>query len=399
MNMLRAGFLVLAMAITGVSGLSGVDGTVAGGSAPTGVSVTMRHLDESGLMSAVAEAASSNCFADTIRIGGMETCQFAYWQLVCTRMRNNYPSNVLESSYKFQHISVTTTAGMAQLKSVAAPATPTKKAMGRDGDDSSGSYTAMARTLAMPLATETIFSIAQGVTFGNLCRPNVTGLGYIYLSDADEDARGRSNWRATISPYYLHGITAPITGLAKALELTGLCGLDFTHFLCYGGYGTVWPISGQNPAASPMMNLLITAWRAQEIHAPAWPEHGIWGTSLGPMVWQLHSPRAFAYGVTAQIPKYSPGGYVQWLYPGSSGTGTADKSCYPIGFQAGSLQPFATQMLSETFNRIPLQDMVLSFVYWSRWTCCNYCQLSNETAGRQMQADKSFRPTLTRRSR
>ena len=373
------------------------------GASPYGRSVTTPVIDELTLLRVLGEAALTSCFLTSIRIDGLETCTISTGgvpiPMICLRVRNNYPSNILEASYKYQHFSVMTVAGQAMLDAMSLPtATPASKTLGRDGDSSSGSYTAMGRTLAMPLMADAVMALATAVSAGTLCHPPILpGAGYLFLSEGDESSAGRSQWRATISPYWLHGVTGPITGLAKSIELVGACGLDFTYFLCYGGYGTVFPGSGQNPAASPAMNLLITAWRAQEIHAPLFPMHGPYGNSLGPLVWQLHHPLSYAFGTGTAIPKYSPGSYVQWLYPGTTGVGVPDGYCYPLGMGAGGVPPIATQMLSESLNRIPLGDQVLSFAYWSRWTCCNYCMSSDQAPDRQLIPERSFRPSLTRR--
>jgi len=109
-------------------------------------------------------------------------------------------------------------------------------------------------------------------------------------------------------------------------------------------------------------------------------------------------PQSLVAGSAAASPPYSPGSYMQWLYPGlgAAPIGHSESHCYVLGVGPGTSPQVATQMLSETLNDTWIEEDTLSFAYWTRWTCCNWCSASVESAAMHMIPERGMRPVLTR---
>jgi len=396
-NSLTFHILGLIILCTQVQGM-----TVAGGKGATGITAADGFLDEAQILMIMGEAALNNCFLTSIRIEGVEYCQFGMWPQLCIRMRNNTPANLLEATGKRQHISVMTIASEAFLHAWGAEqmAMPTNKKLGQDSSESnSASGRAQGRTLATPLLAEAVFNLAQGVMLETLCKPPQVAAGYHYFAEADEGPHGQTMWRGIISQYYLNKITSGISLFAKLVETTGLCGLDFNYMLCIGGYGTKYPTGGTIEGGSPALRLITAMWRAQEIHAQPLGSFGPYQTSLGMAIHgQLHLPQSMAGGLASNVPGYSPGSYTQWLYPGlgAAPVGHPDPYCQILGTGVGTSPQAQTQMLSETINDTWTEEDTLSIVYWARWTCCTWCVGSDDAFVKKQIPELGYDPVLTR---
>ena len=383
--------------------VAAAEATGATGGGATGITFAAGFQDEGQLTQSIIEAATTNCFLTTIRFNGIETCWRGIFPQICVRMRNNWLSNLLEASGKRQHFAVMTTTASAFLSEWGSKefAAPTNKKIGHDdSSNQSASGRVMARTLGPPLVYEALGVIIQGATFYTLCKPEDLKFGYIYFAEGDETAVGTSMWRSIISPYYLNRMTSGVSLFAKATETAGLCGLDLNYMLCIGGFGTKYPTSGDIGAGSPALRLITGMWRAQEITAAPAGVYGPYDVALGLAVHaQLHLPTSIVGGVTARLPPYSPGSYMQWLYPGigASAVGHSDVFCSILGVGPGSSPIAMNQMLSETINDTWIEEDTLAFAYWTRWTCCQWCRGTADEAARHMIPEKGFSPVLSRR--
>jgi hypothetical protein len=391
--------LLLCMAVVAVLPAA----TVASGKGATGITVADGWLDEGRILQRMGQAALGNCFLTSIRVDGIEFCQFGMWPSLCVRMRNNTPSNLLEASGKRQHVAVMTVASEAFLEGWGADqrAQPTNKKIGQDSsswDSSSGR--AQGRTLATPLLAESVMALVQGGFAGTLCNQPSLTVGYHYFAEADEGSHGQTMWRDVISSYYLNRITAGMSLFSKMLETSGLCGLDTNYLLCLGGWGTKYPTSGTVEVGSPPLRLITAMWRAQEIHAQPAGTFGPYETSLGAAIHgQLHLPQAMAGGITSNVPGYSPGSYTQFLYPGPGAppVGHPDSYCQILGIGAGTSPAIANQMTSEVINDTWTEEDTMALVYWSRWTCCTWCTGSNDHAAKHMIPEQGYSSVLTRK--
>jgi hypothetical protein len=376
---------------------------MATGKGASGFTMAAGGLEELGILTALGSGALGNCFVGSIRWGGMETCTSSGWPRVCVRFRNNYLQNLLEASGKRHHFALQTVMSAAFLEAIAdsQSAAPSAKKLGVDmGMFTSGSGRVQGRTLAPPLLYEALGTLVQGASLNSLCRPTDLRFGYIYFAEGDETGAGQTLWRSIISPYYLNRMTSGISLFAKAVETVGMCGLDVNFMLCIGGYGTKYPTSGDIAASSPALRLITGAWRAQEIHAAPAGTYGPYDTSLGPVIHsQMHLPLSMAGGVTAVLPPYSPGSYTQWLYPGmgSLPVGNPDTFCQVLGVGAGTSPQAMNQMLSEAINKTWIEEDTLAFAYWTRWTCCNWCQGADDAAVKHMIPEQGYSPVLTRK--
>lgn len=379
------------------------EATVAQGEGASGFTMAAGFLDDTALSSAMGEAALGNCFLTSIRFGGLEYCQFGYFPSICVRMRNNWMGNLLEASGKRQHFAVQTILSAAFLSVLASsePAAPTNKKIGYDTSAyGSASGRVMARTLGPPLIYEVVAQLVSAASMNVICKPDDLRFGYIYFAEGDETSVGTSMWRSIISPYYLNRMTSGLSLFAKATETAGLCGLDVNYMICLGGFGTKYPTSGDIGAGSPALRLITGMWRAQEITAAPAGTYGPYSMSLGPAIHsQLHLPQAMVGGITSQIPPYSPASYMQWLYPGTGAApvGHPDTFCYVLGVGPGTSPQVMNQMLSETLNDTWIEEDTLAFAYWTRWTCCNWCRGSNDSAAKKMIPERGYDPVLTRK--
>lgn len=382
---------------------------VAGGDGATGMTVADGWLDESRIVASMGTAALGNCFLTSIRISGVEVCTTPIGlPLICIRMRNNYPSNLVEATGRRRHFALQTVSSAAFLKTFAATQTadPTNKKLGKDASDvggGSGSGRVQARTLALPILVGFLGQLVQGATLQTLCKPifQAPNLGYYYFADGDETP-GQSMWRSIISPYYLNSATSGMSFYAKALETSGLCTIDSNFLVCLGGFGTKYPTSGDIGASSPSLRLITGAWRAQEIGAAPAGTFGPYDVALGPEVHaMLHLPTAMV-GMTQsfipQLPSYQPGSYIQWLYPGigKPPVGKPDMWCTVLGVGVASSPAIMAQTVSETVTSTWMDEDTLAFGYWTRFTCCNWCTASNESPARHMIPEAGFDPVFTR---
>lgn len=377
--------------------------TVAGGKGATGITVADGWLDEGDILQRMGKGALGNCFLTSIRVGGIEFCQYGMWPALCVRMRNNTPSNLLEASGKRQHVGVMTVAAEVFLEGWGSEqrAQPSNKKLGQDSTGTeSSSGRAQGRTLATPLLAESVMATVDATFAGTLCKPNQLTVGYHYFAEADEGPHGQTMWRGIISSYYLNKITSGMSIFAKMLETSGLCGLDTNYLLCLGGWGTKYPTSGSVEVGSPALRLITAMWRAQEIHAQPAGTFGPYETSLGMVIHgQLHLPQSMAGGLTSNVPGYSPGSYTQWLYPGTGAppVGHGDSYCQILGLGVGTSPQVANQMTSEIINDTWIEEDTLSLVYWARWTCCTWCSGSNDAGVKHMIPEQGYSPVLTRK--
>lgn len=376
----------------------------ASGDGATGITMAAGWLDEARILAAMGKGALGNCFLTSIRIGGFDTCSTPLGiPMFCVRMRNNVPSNLMEATGRRQHYALQTVMSAAFIKtwSKTQSAQPTNKKIGQDSSSVGGASSSgrvQARTLGTPFLMETAKQLATWVTGGTLCFPTSVQGGYIYFADGDETPGG-SIWRSIISPYYLNGMTSGISFYAKGMEVSGLCSLDTNFMVCYGGFGTKYPTSGDIAAGSPALRLITGMWRAQEIHSAPAGTYGPYDTSLGsPIHAMMHLPTSMVGGSLSLLPPYSPGSYMQWLYPGvgAAPVGHPDMWCTPLGIGPGTSPMAMNQMLSETVNKTWMEEDTLAFAYWSRWTCCNWCRFSADEAVRHMIPEMGFLPVLTR---
>jgi len=370
-----------------------------------GITLVPNALDETSLSTILLEAAGSNCFLESITVGGVDTCSI--WiipSVPCVRVRNNVLGNLLEASSTRNHYAISTIGARAFWSNFAPKSAPTNKKVGIDQSHgtSGGSSRGMSRTISRPIAMTLINALSQVVSAGQLCSPLGLPEGglYVYYAEADEKEWGGSLWRSIISPYYLNAATSGVSILATTIETAGLCPADINYFFCYGGWGTKYPTSGTFSAKSPALSAMTAMWRAQEIHAAPIGTFGAYDTSFGLAIHGLlHDPRAVMGGGAGMLAPYSPGSYIQWLHPGvpSSPLGVPQVYCGVLGISPGTIPQAGTQMLSEALNKTWIEDNTLAFAYWPRFTCCNNCSVSNETAARHLIPEKSFLPTLTRR--
>lgn len=391
--------VVLALVVA-TSPLAAVD--VAQGKGATGITTADGYLDELGLIQAMGRAILSNCYLETIRLDGIDFCTSSGWPRFCFRIRNNKPVTILEATGKRQHVSVITIATEAFLELWTADqkAMPSSKKLGQDiTGGGTGSSRAMARTLGVPLTLEALMAAASTVSLGNLCQPESFSLAYYYFGEGDE-TRSTKVWLSIISGYYLNRMTAPLSWGAVMVEGSGLCRLDTNWTLCFGGYGKKYPTRGDITASSPALATTVMMWRGNEITAGTPAQTGPYSTSLGPIVHgQLHLPASIAASAGSYTWPYSPGSYVQWLYPGTGSlpVGVPDTSCYLLGTGSGTDFQEATQMMNEFFNKTWMEEMSLAYAYWVRTTCCNYCRGSDQEAAKNMTPEQSFAPRLSRR--
>ena len=394
--------LLLALALLALSPRS-ASATVASGDGATGITMTNPAVVDPQLSVLLAKAALSNCFFLSWRVGGIEFCTTELgFPKPCFRMRNNTLTSILEASGKRSHFSVMSTAALIFIEtwSKAESALPSTKKLGQDSSDFvSGSGRVNARSMAPPLANEVLMALLSKATLDVLCNPQFPRIGYLYFAEGDELSVG-SMWRAIISPYYLNKATSGVSFYAKALEVSGMCSTDANFMLCLGGYGTKYPTSGDIGASSPALRLVTGMWRAQEIHAAPLMTYGPYDVSLGFGIHApLHMPQSLVGGATSLSPPYSPGSYMQWLFPGlgAAPVGHPETACYVLGVGPGTSPQVAAQMISETLNDTWSEEDTLSMAYWTRWTCCNWCADSPESAARHQVPEQGYRPVLTRR--
>jgi hypothetical protein len=371
-----------------------------------GITYVNGSLDELSLSGVLLSAASSNCFLTSIRVGGAEVCELAYfpWTLTCIRMRNNVLGNLMESSSTKNHYAVKTVGTKAFLQAFAPSTAPSNKKAGQDLSGSGkggGSSAGFARTISRPVSMTTINGIARFISLSTLCSPTMPEGGlYMYYGEGDETDWGGSMWRAIISPYYTNMSTAGISLWASAVETAGFCGSDLDYVICFGGWGSKYPTSGTFSAKSPALSAVTAMWRAQEIHAAVSLTYGPYDTSLGFSVHSpLHTPQATVMGGGANLAPYSPASYMQWLHPGtpSSPSSNPNESCEILGEGSGTSPQVATQILSEMINKTYLEDNTLAFAYWPRFTCCMWCTRAVDSAIKHNVAEQSYDPTLTRK--
>lgn len=375
---------------------------VAVGEGATGITTTIPGIIDPALSMILAEGAMTNCFLLSIRVGGIELCSTPLgFPLPCVRMYNNTLANLLEASGKRSHFSIftITTLMFIEAWAEAEAALPTMKKIGQDMSDYvSASGRVNARTIAPPLANEYFMSLLDNSTMKVLCNPQTPKLGYLYFAEGDELSIG-SMWRSIISPYYLNAATSGISFYAKAMEVTGMCSTDVNFLLCMGGFGTKYPTAGDVSAGSPALRLVTGMWRAQEIHAAPVATYGPYDMSLGfEMHATMHMPQSLIAGSAALLPPYSPGSYMQWMYPGLGGApvGHSEATCFVLGIGPGTSPQVAAQMLSEMLNDTWIEEDTLSFAYWARWTCCNWCVGSPEAAAQHLVPERGYSPVLTR---
>lgn len=395
----NAALMFLAALGASCAQLAAVDGSASG----YGITFANGFLDESRVSTVALEGALQNCFLQTIRVEGVDTCIILEFPSMCMRVRNNIPGNLLEASSKRNHYSIFTAGTKIYLGSAAPLSAPTNKKVGIDDGHgtSGGSSRGMSRTISNPISVEAVFALAQGISLGILCKPSMPFLGsYIFYAEGDETDWGASLWRSIVSPYYTNFSTSGLSLLATSVETVGACPLDLNYVICFGGWGAKYPTSGTMPAKSPALTAMTTLWRAQEIHAAAAGTYGFYDTSLGFAIHsQFHDPRAMIMGSNANLAPYSPGSYVQWLYPGIPGSavGQPQDNCGILGVAPGTNPQVATQILGETINKTWIEDNTIAFYYWPRFVCCTWCKASNDSGARHMMPEQSFTETLTRK--
>ena len=380
-----------------------------GGQAPGGaVSLAPGFVSEAELRTTLGAAALTNCFLTTVRLGA-DTCTFATpigpVPMICVRMTHNSPMAFIEGSDRQGHLSLYTVAGASQMETTLNTAmTPIEKTMvQRVGDLVSASVTTQGHCLNMLLVADSVKLLLTSVSLGNICTPTYEltrmPFGYAFASEGDHiNGTEFGNWRGVISYYWFTPWLTPFTAIARAMETVGMCPIDYYRIFCHGGWGTVYPATGTNPAESRTLGLIDSMWDAlSPAYAPFFtygPLHVRMGSTL---VAAAHNPKSYQTGLTGMYALVGRSGYVQGLYP------LRHQFCYDQSNPANDYSPtnigtmpgVAAKPAAETNNVSAVdQNRIVSIALWPRFTCCNYCAGSIETSARHMTVGAGFLPQL-----
>ena len=245
----------------------------------------------------------------------------------------------------------------------------------------------MGRTMGFPPSYATIYTMLNGLTAGNLCYGPFVNLGIAYNFVAEGDDYG---WRslfagylAPISPYVTFVYMAPFTSLSKVMEYTGIGGVDALGIFTHGGFGTVYPVNGVNFTGSVETATYDSLFDGATMNTAFWFGYGPLQLRSGSMHYPMHYLPSYAAGIPTLLPQIQVMGKMQYLYKGPDGSPA--ESCETIvrGPEQGSMPAFAAVQTVEAHQSsgkdpVSKSDIIYSFAYYPRVTCCNYCAGSKE---------------------
>lgn len=383
---------------------------VGGGQSP-GAKATLApdYMSESEMLQQIAESATENCFLETIEFD-VDTCTYTTpvgsVEMVCVRMTHNVPMAWIEGTDRQGLMSLHTQDCEDQMKdnlnSGMAPIERTQ--VQRLGDLISASVSSQGHCINMTLIAGIVKQLVTGISLGNLCTPTfeVTHIpfGYAFASEGDHmNSTEFGNWRGVISYYWTTPWLTPFTAVARAIETPGLCPVDYYGIFCHGGgWGTAYPATGTNPAESRTLGFLDAMWDSlHPTYAPFFT-YGPLHLRLGSILTTpAHDQRSYQYGMTAMYAQLARNGYTQPLYPFTSDE-CIDRSDMSNDFDmdnTGTIPSLGVKAVAENNNLGSIdENRITSAMLWPRFTCCNYCSGSNQTAANHMSVGDGFLPQL-----
>jgi hypothetical protein len=388
---------------------------VGGGSAPGGsVTLVNGFLTEADILSAMGEGALENCFLRTIKVGESDFCTYylgvIVFEMVCIRVDMNVPMAFVEASDRQGALSLFGNSLQTHMQELNKNQSPLEKTMiQRLGDFASASATTQGRCINMFVAASAFKSIMNGISMDVLCSPafEYTRIpyGYAFASEGDhQNGTEFGNWRGIISHYWFVPWLTPFTAISRTIETPGLCAVDWFKLFCHGGWGTVYPSTGTNPAESQTMNLADSAYDALNPTFGFFTQYGPLHLRMGAMLVDFaHSSTSYQYGSTAMHAQMTRGGYIEPLFP------TKVMDCYDTANVGNDVNPamevWMAQLASKPVNETNSNQITdapkysdqarnIAAALWPRFTCCNWCAGSIEAPAKHYIVGSGFWPQL-----
>ena len=421
-----------------------LDAAVGGGTASGAEASTVSgYLTQSDIQDAVMEGADTNCLVDTVYYAIADTtCTYnlgvVTFPMICNRTEMNVPMAFIEGSDRQGHMALHTQSLESHMKQLNKKMSPTEKTMfQRVGDFVSASATTQGHAANMFMLIFTIKMKISEAMPADWCMPAFelthTSSGYAFASEGDHtNGTEFGNWRGIVSNYWLTPWLTPFTALSRALEIPGLCAVDVFKLFCHGGWGTVYPAAGTNPAESQLMNLVDSAWDSLNPTYAPFMTYGPLHLRMGAqIVGQAHSTASNQQGSMAMHALLTRGGYLQPLFPASAGMpgagssgggggggmggggggggmgGGGDDKCIDTsfeGFPSNDIddekseiwmpQLGAKAIAENNTNEVSDQHRNVTAALWPRFTCCNMCAGSQDAAYKHFIVGEGIWPQL-----
>jgi hypothetical protein len=403
--------LILVLAC-GAARLAAEASVGAGDSPGSTVSTVDSYLSESDVVSALGDGAMDNCFLKTLKLKSIEVCpvDFIPFELMCIRYDMNTPMAMIEGSDRQGHLSIDSEQLEDHMEDLNQNMSPMEKTMvQRVGDFASASNTTQGRCINMFLTASIVKYIASAVSFESLCSPlyefTRVPYGYAFASEGDhQNGTEFGNWRGVVSAYWYVPWLTPFTAISRVMETPGLCAVDYYKVFCHGGWGTVYPSAGVNPAESQGLGLVDSAYDALNPTYGVFMLYGPLHLRMGgPLVTAAHASSSYTYGDSAMHAMLTRGGYIQPLWPTkkSSCIDTSDVSNDIDGDMELWMPQVGSKPIAETNSnalsdgpKFSDKDRNVAGALWPRFTCCMWCIPSSDTAEKHFDVGNGYLPQL-----
>jgi len=371
------------------------------------VSKVTPSFDDSRLSQKMLTDGVDKCFISSMKFGAVDNCTYIVAgvtvPMVCLRFYNNSPMAFAEGSAKGGHIVIAPQSAENSMKEINANQSPAEKNLGqRAGDMSASAITAQGHAVNIPIASMAFKLAVSSVGSTFVCSPafDVTRApyGYSFASEGDHmNGTSYGNWRGVVSAYWFVPWLTPLTAVSLAMTSAGAGPIDYYRIFAHGAWGTVYPAAGKMIGNSPQVAVAEAAWDAIAVPAAPFGTYGPLHLRLGFAVVSLaHNARAYQMGMTSMFATAQRGIYVQPFRPTADFSGGCFSTVNPAAdvlLREVWIPQIDSEHLTESAQAEAVTpDRVVAAGVWPRFTCCNTCIGSSQTAYRHMRVGKGFLP-------